>query len=204
MTLGRPGRRSAKTDANRLKNIKEILVNAAAVERFRQSRGELPSKPRGSRANTYSKWIELINVGWREFYPDTKQEFLVDLVVGERESRGSFDVLLSGPSRDGIGVERLSAGQLEIFLFLSALALNDDSEGIVFIDEPELHLDPSMASTCREKASCVCNLAAQFVIATHSPEIYDSAQSYERHFLVSDDDPRSRIWDEVRAAEAGA
>ena len=36
----------------------------------------------------------------------------------------------------------LSAGQLELFLFLSELALNEGREGIIFIDEPEIHLDP--------------------------------------------------------------
>ena len=44
---------------------------------------------------------------------------------------------------------------------------------------------------------------AQFIVATHSPEIYDAAMSYERHFLVPEDDPRARAWPSVRAgAEA--
>ncbi len=75
-------------------------------------------------------------------------------------------------------------------MFLAALVLNDDREGIVFIDEPELHLDPQWHAPI-VRALMQLQPQAQFIVATHSPEIYDAAMSYERHFLVAEDDPRA-------------
>jgi predicted ATP-binding protein involved in virulence len=97
-----------------------------------------------------------------------------------------------------IPVDSLSSGQLELFLFLSALVLNDGREGIVFIDEPELHLDPQWHSPLL-RALMQLQPRAQFIVATHSPAIFEAAKSYERHFLVSRDDPRARIWGQAAA-----
>ena len=99
-------------------------------------------------------------------------------------------------------IDLLSAGQLELFLFLGVLALNEDREGIIFIDEPELHLDPQwhrpiLRSLMRLQPH------AQLVVATHSPEIYDAAASYERHYLVPEDDPRSWLWARHGGVESG-
>jgi hypothetical protein len=44
---------------------------------------------------------------------------------------------------------------------------------------------------------------AQLIVATHSPEIYDAAASYERHYLVPEDDPRSWLWAKPGAVESG-
>ncbi len=195
VTVGRAGRRPMKNDSNRLKNVKQVLVNAAAVERFARQ---------GTLLGEYSRWIDRINQAWRLFYPESEHTFQVDLTApreGEPSS-ASFDVFWVAP--DGsrrLEVDYLSSGQLELFLFLSALVVNDDREGIVFIDEPELHLDPQWH---RAIVRCLLQIQprAQFIVATHSPEIYDAAQYYERHFLVPDDDPRARIWSISHGVEA--
>jgi predicted ATP-binding protein involved in virulence len=64
---------------------------------------------------------------------------------------------------------------------------------LVLIDEPELHLDPSWHRTI---LSVLAELSpdTQFIVATHSDEIYDSVLSYERHFLASNEDARSKLW----------
>jgi len=203
VTLGRPGRKSAKTDGNRLKTIKTILVNAAAAESFRPRQSNSFQRPLNLELNQYSTWIEAINVGWREFYPDSDQLFFVDLVDAAWEGPGSFDVFLATKGSDRISVDRLSSGQLEVFLFLSALALNDDREGIVFIDEPELHLDPQWHRPI-VRSLMKLQPRAQFIVATHSPEIYDAAQSFERHFLVPEGDALARPWGAISGIEAGA
>jgi predicted ATPase len=190
VTVGKPGRRPAKTDANRLLNVKQQLVNAAAVERFKE--GQRSLMPR------YSEWIGLINRAWWEFDTNTKGKFYVGLAEAEFEEGGSFELFYEAEGRMSLAVDNLSAGQLELFLFLAALALNDDRKGLVFIDEPELHLDPQWhASIVRSLMRLQPN--AQFIVSTHSPKIYDSAMSYERHFLVPEDDPRAMIWGRARA-----
>ncbi len=182
VTVGRRGRHPARRDENRLHHAKQCLVNAAKVERFQ--------KPLASGGH-YSNLIDVINDAWSEFYPGAGQSFAVDVVTpGDADSSGSFDVYRL--TRDGcrLEVDLMGAGQLELFLFVSELALNEDQAGIIFIDEPELHLDPQrhrlIVRTLRRLQP-----RSQLIVATHSSEIYDAAMSHERHYLVPDDDPRA-------------
>jgi predicted ATPase len=185
VTVGKGGRRPAKTDANRLLNVKQQLANTAAMESFRGTgRASLPR---------YTSWINSINEGWRKFYLDRDDEFAVELTEENEEASGAFEVYYLRKGEPRLSVDHLSAGQLELFLFLSALVLNDDREGIVLIDEPELHLDPQWHTTVLRTLMRL-QPKAQFIVATHSPQIYESAMSYERHFLVPADDQRASIW----------
>lgn len=192
-TVRRSGRRPAKTDQNRLRIVKQLLVNAATVERFEN---RLPQLGR------YSGIMKEINHAWREFYPDRDQTFAVEIVSPEQPGVGGFDVYLRMPEGHRLEVDLLSSGQLELFLFLSALALNEDREGIIFIDEPELHLDPQWHRLI-VRSLMRLQPRAQLVVATHSPEIYDAAASYERHFLVPEDDPRAWLWAQQAGVESG-
>jgi hypothetical protein len=191
VTVGRGGRKPAKTDANRLKNVKQLLVNAATIERF-TSQTMLPDID-----GQYSRRIKKINDAWRDYYPDAPPTFAVDIVAPEEKSSGSFDLFLNLPNGNRLEVDLLGAGQLELFLFLASLVLNDDREGIIFIDEPELHLDPQWHRPIL-RSLLRLQPRAQLIVATHSPEIYNAARSYERHFLVPEDDPRARLWGDVR------
>ena len=194
VSAGMPRNLQAKTDSNRLSNVKQQLVNAAAAQSFPGAKRPL--------LHNYSKWIAKVNEGWEKFYPDQGGEFGVDLVESEEESGGAFEVFYTREGSPPLSVDDLSAGQLELFLFLATLVLNDDREGIVFIDEPELHLDPQWHAPIL-RALMQLQPKAQFIIATHSPAIYDAAMSYERHFLVPEDDPRATAWPSVSArAEA--
>ena len=74
-----------------------------------------------------------------------------------------------------------SAGQIELFLFLAELSLNEDREGIIFIDEPELHLDPQWHRLILQSLRRL-QPRAQLIVATHSPEIFDAAASYQSPF----------------------
>jgi predicted ATPase len=188
-TVGRPGRRPARNDQNRLRNVKQFLVNAATVERFENP---LPQLGR------YSAIIQEINNAWLEFYPEAGQTFAVEIVSPAEPGIGGFDVYLRTPNGPRLEVDLLSSGQLELFLFLSTLALNEDREGIIFIDEPELHLDPQwhrliLRSLMRLQPH------AQLIVSTHSPEIYDAAGGYEPPIIVAEGDPRAHLWRPIEA-----
>jgi AAA domain, putative AbiEii toxin, Type IV TA system len=182
-TVGQRGRRPDKTDQNRLLNVKQRLVNLATIDRFQTS---IPGLGR------YEGVTKLINDAWRDYYPEGGHAFAVVVVAPRAEDlAGTFDVFFRSNGGIRLEVNLLSAGQLELLLFLSELALNDDREGIIFIDEPELHLDPQWHRLILRPLRQL-QPRAQLIVATHSPEIYDAAMSYERHFLVADDDPRAR------------
>ena len=190
VSVGKPGRRPEKTDPNRLLNVKQQLVNAAAVQRFRSQKPLVDT--------SYDIWVGQINQAWKNFYPDREDLFVVDLVDSELQGDGAFEVYFCPENSPPIPVDDLSAGQLELFLFLAALVLNDERKGIVFIDEPELHLDPQWHAPIIRTLMGL-QPKAQFIVATHSPQIYEAAMSYERHFLVPEDDPRARAWPGVGA-----
>jgi predicted ATPase len=193
VTVHKPSHRpktAEEADADRLPYVKQQLANAAAIQNFPGARGT--SSP------NYSALIERINKGWSRFYPGHGDRFEVGLVESDSNEGGAFDVRYLRDNAPPLSVDDLSAGQLELFLFLAALALNKDREGIVFIDEPELHLDPQWhAPIVRTLMSL--QPRAQFIVATHSPAIFEAAMSYERHFLVPEDDPRARAWDRAEA-----
>jgi hypothetical protein len=189
-TVGQTGRRPAKTDQNRLLSVKQRLVNLATIDRF-----QTPTPGLGR----YDGVIKLVNDAWRGFYPKGDHEFVVAVVSPLPEHAvGSFDVFLRAGGGFLLEVNLMSAGQLELFMFLSELALNEDREGIIFIDEPELHLDPQWHRLILRSLMRL-QPRAQLIVATHSPEIYDAAMSYERHFLVAEDDPRAHAWPRVVA-----
>jgi predicted ATPase len=187
VTLGKSGRHLAKTDPNRLRMVKQQLANAA-VQSIPGARQPL--------LGSYSKWIARINEAWKSFYPDHDDEFAVGLTESEEQGDGAFEVFYKRAGSPPHSVNDLSAGQLELFLLLASLVFNDNREGIVFIDEPELHLDPQWHASI-VPALMRLQPQAQFIVATHSTEIYDAAMSYERHFLVAEDDPRVRAWPSV-------
>jgi energy-coupling factor transporter ATP-binding protein EcfA2 len=189
-TVGRPGRRGTKNDQNRLRNVKQALVNAATFERFQA--------PVLDGVGPYSAIIGEVNDAWREFYPDSGQTFAVEIVSPTEPGIGGFDVYLRTAEGPRLEVDLLSSGQLELFLFLSALALNENREGILFIDEPELHLDPQWHRLILRSLMRL-QPRAQLIVSTHSSEIYDAAASYERHFLVPEGDPRAHLWRPVEA-----
>ena len=183
-TVGRPGRKPAESDRNRLLNVKQRFVNAATLERF-QGESATPL--------SYSKIKSAVDRAWATFYPDRGQSFDVEIASGGEEDGGSFDVFSKSPGGSPLSVDLLSAGQLELFLFLGSLALAGDRPGIVFIDEPELHLDPQWHRAI-VRTFLALRPRAQFIMATHSPEVFAEARSYERHFLVPTDDPRVKAW----------
>ena len=196
VSMGRRGPKPRKSDTNRLKNIKRSLVDAAAFRDFKSRKQPIES--------SYEEWIAKINAAWTKFYPTEPGDFVVDLVEGAPEEKAhALDVFLVRPDGQLLEVEALSAGQLELFLFLASLVLNDEREGIVFIDEPELHLDPQWHRLII-RSLVELQPRAQFIVATHSPEIYDAARSYERHYLVPEDDPRSWLWRQAGNPEVGA
>jgi ABC-type cobalamin/Fe3+-siderophores transport system ATPase subunit len=191
ITTGKKGKRPAKTESNRLWVVKQHLVNARAHELFPAS---------GTNGATrYSETTNRLNGAWQQFYPG--QTFAAEPISSEPDA--GFDVFVSGGSQDRISVDDLSSGQLELFLFAGALLVDNWERGVLVIDEPELHLDPQWHRQVI-KALVVLKPQCQLIVATHSPEIYHSVRSFERHFLLSEDDERAKAWQAATVAEVAS
>ena len=171
ITAGKRDRGLERTEKNRLGMIKQFLVNAKAHALF-------PSPDPESQSRFSTAMAEL-NRAWGVFYP--QQAFAVEPVSGDPDA--GFDVFLLDGASPRLPVDKLSSGQLEVFMFAGALIMEPEAEGIVLIDEPELHLDPQWHRSLLRSISAL-KPKCQIIAATHSPEVFDSVRSFERHFLV--------------------
>lgn len=184
ITAGQAGRNSDRTQLNRMARIKQYLINARAHELFPAVPATVkPSTPR------FESLIHDLNFAWNMFYPD--QSFLVAPVSDDPNS--GFDVFLATEDGHALPIDVLSSGQLEIFCFAGGLLVDMPAEGLIVIDEPELHLDPQWHRQLL-RALAYLRPDCQILVATHSPDIYDSVHSFERHFLVPSHDPRAQAW----------
>lgn len=97
------------------------------------------------------------------------------------------------PTRDDIPtivpMDRLSSGQVALFAFAGPLVFRDAPADVVLIDEPEQHLHVQwqryIVPALRELSP-----ESQFIVATHSLDVADSASHEERLLLAPEGDPR--------------
>lgn len=92
-----------------------------------------------------------------------------------REHRYQFSFVdLNSKSSDGLLIEELSAGQKSIIHFIFNVFGHDIKDGIIVIDEPELHLHPQIQ---KQYLQIIQNAnqkrGVQFVVVTHSPVFTD-------------------------------
>jgi len=90
-------------------------------------------------------------------------------------------------------VDQTSSGEIELLSFAGWLVLHDFKDGLLLIDEPELHLHPQWQATI---LSALRELSpeAQFIVASHADAVWDQTPGYARFLLVPETDPRSRAW----------
>ncbi len=194
ITAGKRGRRPNQNEENRLWLLKQYLINAQANALFTSRSGQRQLSIAVSES-AFDSALQRLHQVWGRFYSD--QKFTVEPVDQTPDS--GFDLFLHTNDGSRVSVDDLSSGQLEVLQFCADFMISESPVDILLIDEPELHLDPSWH---RQILLAIHDLSpeTQIIVGTHSPEIYDAAMSYERHFLVPEDDPRAQNWDTGVAA----
>ena len=93
-----------------------------------------------------------------------------------RLSRG-FEIMVDLPNRQSISSHLLSSGELQLLVLFTFLCFQFETEQefAVFVDEPELSLHVAW-QTRYVRSITEANPNAQFIIATHSPEIAGPAE----------------------------
>lgn len=158
---------------NNLADIKQMLVNLQGYAGYASGKGM---------ADTIKKVFERLNKAWRRFYPDAEMEFLAD-IAGEMK----FDIFLRKKDVEKpIPVDALSSGEIELFCLIAALILEQELRNcpydFVFMDEPELHLNQVWHRLLLPVLQEV-SPKSQFVVATHSEDIWNSVYESQRFFL---------------------
>ncbi len=193
ITVGKQQDHKEDKEANRLRLAKQFFVNAKFHALIRVSKNGPANGP-----SPFDENIQQLNEIWRTFYPGATSEFTVEPESDDADS--GFDVFLTSAHSGRIPIDALSSGQLELFTLFGSLLRLKSFEGILFIDEPELHLDPQWHAVMLRALRRFLP-KAQLIVATHSPKVYESVLSFQRFFLVPEDDPRARDW--KTPAEAG-
>ena len=184
VVVGKRDKKSRPPEDIRLRTIKEYLVNWTAMNAFRGEPDSASPQPKDE--DVFSR----INRAWKIFYPQHEDRFVAKLAKEATEENIVFDVyLVDEKTRREVPLDVLSSGEIEIFTMLGWSAIRDFAQGLLFVDEPELHLHPAWHRTILRALRTVLP-HTQIICATHSPEILDAVYSYERFTLLPFDDPR--------------
>jgi energy-coupling factor transporter ATP-binding protein EcfA2 len=185
------GKKPQQTDANSLWRLKQRLVNIKGAKSYRT-----PSEAEKIEVDSA---FNRINKAWKEFYPAKQGSFDAEIIAPQQdrkkqdESLGedlSFDLKLRDKDHpDGVLVDDLSSGEIEVLSMIGTFVMEKTPFDIVFIDEPELHLHMAWHRAILPALRQVAP-KTQFICATHSEEILDSVYSFERFTLLPEDDPR--------------
>lgn len=180
VSIGDSREKPADTEGNRLYRIKQHLINLTASKAFEDDEQTVSEEKAAYNA---------INNLWKDFYPDRNERFVAKRVSGDTSA--GFDIFLEGRADNPVSLDFLSSGEIEVFTLIGQKIIRPDSDGIILIDEPELHLHSSWHRVILRGLKKIFS-GSQIICATHSQEIPDSAASYERFTLLPEHDPRIR------------
>lgn len=176
--------RTNRTKEFTFEMIRDFLVRCSVQANYNQNQSEIDGV-----SALYSRLAE----AWNLFYPHNPADF-VTRAVGNVLAANGFSAP-TGTSRMPFGlylrrrldqkmlsVDDLSSGELELFCFLGVLISTIPTLDIVYIDEPELHLNQQWHILLMH-ALRVVSPNTQFIVATHSADIWNSVLSTQRFFV---------------------
>lgn len=174
------GKRPGDTESNRLWRLKQRIVDERAKTAF--------GSPPGSQ-DLGDTWLAKINKAWARLHGDADTRIVAGLVTPSAADAYA-DLFVERDGRRLCSVDEVSSGEIELLSFAGWIVLTGFTDGILLIDEPELHLhqewQAAILPALRELAP-----DAQFLVATHADAPWNRAFSWERAILVPDTDPRS-------------
>lgn len=173
----RGGRPPDDNEANRLRRLKQRIIN----ERARRAFVHDPSQAQDA------QWLQRLNEVWAAFHRDGSR---IDAgIVDPAANEPTFDLFVfDGPTRR-CSIDQVSSGELELVTMAGTLLLSDFA-GLLLVDEPELHLHREWQTKLVDTLTAMAP-HAQLLMATHSDSPWDQVYSFERFFLARQGDPRS-------------
>jgi len=177
---GIKGRPPDNTEANRIWRLKH---------RVRQQQGRRVPGYTGPEPLD-QQWMERLNDFWQAFRGDGTH-LTMTLVDPDDLDASEWDLILYDGDRRVCSVDALSSGEQEIIAMVAPF-ITEPFDGLLLIDEPELHLHPQWQGRVLRALRTVVP-QAQVIVATHADDPWDDAMSWERRLLVDEDDPRARM-----------
>ena len=160
---------------------KDKIIKAMIEKDIEQSRVGIKSD--GKRT------IDLIDIPiYRNINDNLKKYLELELNV-ERKSNSKFSFdFINSKTKEIINTDNLSSGQKELIHLIFAIYGNDLKNGLMIIDEPELHLHTQMQEQCLKIIQDTNELKLQFILATHSPIFVnpDTMEGLHRFYMEND------------------
>ena len=98
-------------------------------------------------------------------------------------------------SKNNVLISELSGGEKEIFHLIFTIFGNELKNGVIIIDEPEIHLHPKLQVKILDLIKSIGNkLDIQFIIATHSPVFVDEHTIQGTHRFFKKNNFTRVIW----------
>lgn len=172
------GRQPADNEANRLRRLKQRIINERARRAFVRE---------GSQSEAQDVvWLNQLSHVWQTIHRDGST---IDAgIIDESADEPLFDLFVFDGVNRRCSVDQVSSGELEILTLAGTLLLGRH-DGILLIDEPELHLHREWQGQLIKVLAAMAP-AAQRIIATHADAPWDQVFSFERFFLAPPGDPR--------------
>ncbi len=175
----RGGRPPDDNEANRLWRLKLRIVNERTRRAFARD-GQEPSQARDE------SWLRRINEVWASFHADGST---IDAdIVDPRAEDPYYDLFVFDGSTRRCSIDQISSGELELVTMAGTLLLSD-FDGLLLVDEPELHLHREWQTQLMDAFAAMAP-GAQVIVATHADAPWDQVYSFERFFLARPGDPR--------------
>lgn len=173
-TRGRP---PFDNEANRLRRLKQRIINERARRAFEHDSSQAQD----------DQWLQRLNEVWAAFHRDGSR---IDAgIVDPAANEPTFDLFVfDGPTRR-CSIDQVSSGELELVTMAGTLLLSD-FDGLLLVDEPELHLHREWQTKLVDTLTAMAP-GAQLLMATHADAPWDQVYSFERFFLARQGDPRS-------------
>lgn len=132
-------------------------------------------------------YLVRLNACWKRFYPEQEGGFVVEEDGAVQKPTAPGELMLDlflRRTKDGAAIKlgELSSGELEVLTFIAQVMVAKSKYDFVLIDEPELHLNRVWHATLVDVITHLDD-ECQFVMATHSPDVWDAVYSWDRIFL---------------------
>jgi len=166
-------------EMGRLWRVKQRIIDE-------RTRGAFLRDSDGAGLTRDREWLDKLTKSWWALRGEDRSRFIVAADPTD-ESERHFDIFLQRWISNDIGyddvcpIDQLSSGELE-WLALAGTLITDNSDGIVLVDEPELHLNPEWQARILPALRGVAP-TAQLIVATHADAPWDQAYSFERLLL---------------------
>lgn len=171
------GKQPHDTEANRLRRLKQRIINERARRAFETDPAQAHDL----------QWLRRLNQIWSAFHRDGST--LDAGVVDSSSEEPLFDLFVLDGATRRCSIDQVSSGELELLSLAGTLMLGE-FDGLLMIDEPELHLHREWQTRLIDALSTMAP-NAQLIVATHADAPWDQVLSFERFFLARQGDPRA-------------